>query len=232
MDALAHEYPSLSSYAYVGNNPVNAIDPDGRKIVIVSNKYSANMPNQSMKKMMEKAFRGQVNITFENGGIDYGSNFVMNINLKEGAELSKSEMAIYNSIKKYADNGDRLEVSVGDGSQDGEVDSWLFSMINPDNVDNLPEGTEGFTQLTSIDHFFDEQYAKQFINKGKGNYDGDHTYALSQGKDKFGFKWGKDYAPKDAGYQQVDVFDAKGIYHHTVKATQTENGPAFETFIK
>jgi len=33
VDPLAHEYPSLSPYVFVANSPVNAIDPDGRRIV-------------------------------------------------------------------------------------------------------------------------------------------------------------------------------------------------------
>ena len=32
VDPLAEKYPSISSYAYVANNPINAIDPDGRDI--------------------------------------------------------------------------------------------------------------------------------------------------------------------------------------------------------
>ena len=33
VDPLAEKYPSISPYAYVANNPLNAIDPDGREIV-------------------------------------------------------------------------------------------------------------------------------------------------------------------------------------------------------
>ena len=33
VDPLAEKYPSISSYAYVANNPINMIDPDGRYIV-------------------------------------------------------------------------------------------------------------------------------------------------------------------------------------------------------
>lgn len=36
MDPLAEKYETLSSYNYVSNNPVNAIDPDGRLIVYVN----------------------------------------------------------------------------------------------------------------------------------------------------------------------------------------------------
>ncbi|QYJ68237.1 RHS repeat-associated core domain-containing protein [Flavobacterium litorale] len=35
VDRLAEEYPSISSYAYVANNPINAIDPDGNRIIFV-----------------------------------------------------------------------------------------------------------------------------------------------------------------------------------------------------
>ncbi|MEC5395975.1 RHS repeat domain-containing protein [Bergeyella sp. RCAD1439] len=38
VDPLAEKYPSWSPYAYVANNPINAIDPDGRDIIFVTNK--------------------------------------------------------------------------------------------------------------------------------------------------------------------------------------------------
>ncbi|MGB6092438.1 MAG: RHS repeat-associated core domain-containing protein [Moheibacter sp.] len=36
VDPLAEKYPSISPYAYVANNPVNAIDPDGRLIIFIN----------------------------------------------------------------------------------------------------------------------------------------------------------------------------------------------------
>ncbi|PWJ59912.1 RHS repeat-associated protein [Dyadobacter jejuensis] len=35
VDPLAQEYPSVSPYAYVLNNPINAIDPDGRRVYFI-----------------------------------------------------------------------------------------------------------------------------------------------------------------------------------------------------
>lgn len=39
VDPLAADYPSLSPYVFVANNPINAIDPDGRKIIFVNGFY-------------------------------------------------------------------------------------------------------------------------------------------------------------------------------------------------
>jgi hypothetical protein len=41
-DPASKEYPSLSPYVYVGNNPLNAIDPDGQRIIFVNGFYSDN----------------------------------------------------------------------------------------------------------------------------------------------------------------------------------------------
>ncbi|MBB1140699.1 RHS repeat-associated core domain-containing protein [Myroides sp. WP-1] len=35
VDPLAEKYPNINPYTYVANNPINAIDPDGRKIIYV-----------------------------------------------------------------------------------------------------------------------------------------------------------------------------------------------------
>jgi uncharacterized protein RhaS with RHS repeats len=37
---LAGKYPGISPYAYVANNPINAIDPDGREIIIITGRDS------------------------------------------------------------------------------------------------------------------------------------------------------------------------------------------------
>ncbi|MGM5631434.1 RHS repeat-associated core domain-containing protein [Apibacter raozihei] len=35
VDPLTEKYPGTSAYAYVANNPINAIDPDGRDIIVL-----------------------------------------------------------------------------------------------------------------------------------------------------------------------------------------------------
>lgn len=41
MDPLAVEYAPISPYAYVANNPVNAIDTDGRRILFVNGYWNS-----------------------------------------------------------------------------------------------------------------------------------------------------------------------------------------------
>ena len=43
-DALQEKYPQHTSYLYVGSNPVNAIDPDGYKIVFINGKIGGGSP--------------------------------------------------------------------------------------------------------------------------------------------------------------------------------------------
>ncbi len=65
VDPLAEKYPAMSPYAYVGQNPVNYIDPDGKKIAIhyrYKNKNrvfkfgSRDIPNNRFVKATLKSF--------------------------------------------------------------------------------------------------------------------------------------------------------------------------------
>ena len=47
VDPLAEKYPSISPYAYVANNPINAIDPDGRLIIFINGMHTGDGGNRS-----------------------------------------------------------------------------------------------------------------------------------------------------------------------------------------
>ncbi|MGM0635275.1 MAG: hypothetical protein ACQESK_04370 [Bacteroidota bacterium] len=53
---MAEKYPSISSYAYVANNPINAIDPDGREIIIIGEKGKRTTYKQGMEYEGEDKF--------------------------------------------------------------------------------------------------------------------------------------------------------------------------------
>lgn len=69
VDPLATEYPAISPYAFVANNPINAVDPDGRKILFVNGYY--NTGDGTMPQWMAKKVIGMV------GGEGYwGTKFI------------------------------------------------------------------------------------------------------------------------------------------------------------
>ena len=39
VDPLAEKYPNISPYTYVANNPINAIDPDGKLIIFINGQH-------------------------------------------------------------------------------------------------------------------------------------------------------------------------------------------------
>ena len=47
VDPLFEKYPNINPYVYVANNPINAIDPDGKKIIFVygGNRYTFDGKN-------------------------------------------------------------------------------------------------------------------------------------------------------------------------------------------
>ena len=47
VDPLAEKYPGYSSYCYVMNNPINAIDPDGRVVIFVNGQHAGDGGNSS-----------------------------------------------------------------------------------------------------------------------------------------------------------------------------------------
>jgi len=50
VDPLAEKYPNIGGYVYVANNPINAIDPDGREIIITAGNESFTYnPNTKYK---------------------------------------------------------------------------------------------------------------------------------------------------------------------------------------
>ena len=59
MDPLAEKYYHISPYAYCAGDPVNLVDPDGRKIVITGDQQNKTI------KVLEDVYGGK---------LDFGDN--------------------------------------------------------------------------------------------------------------------------------------------------------------
>jgi RHS repeat-associated protein len=62
VDPLAEKYPSISPYAYVTNNPINAIDPDGRLIIFIYWMHTGDGGNRSYWNGLNKRIMKRVGV--------------------------------------------------------------------------------------------------------------------------------------------------------------------------
>ncbi|MCR4773311.1 MAG: RHS repeat-associated core domain-containing protein [Prevotella sp.] len=137
VDPLAEKYRNLDSYLYCANNPVNAIDPDGRDIHII---YKDN--KNQYQEYIFKGYRGKKSIAYPSNNFVRDFINAYNYNTKNGggkkmmlaATNSKYDIYLYDGNDKaidytpdteyYSQNGkkiirweSRTGIYVEDGSQ-------------------------------------------------------------------------------------------------------------------
>ena len=97
IDPLAEKYYNISPYAYCANNPINAKDLKGKKIVFVNGKIGGGSPSagksywngeNSMFVSGAKSFFQDNNVTFTD--MDYSYLSSANSRMNEGYEYAKS----------------------------------------------------------------------------------------------------------------------------------------------
>jgi len=92
VDPLAKKFASLSPYAFVANNPLNYIDPDGRDIVVLNDPKGANgAGHQAVLVSDGKGGWNYVSKDAFKGAIPYGAKPVVTVqNFKSIEEFAKS----------------------------------------------------------------------------------------------------------------------------------------------
>ncbi len=112
VDPLAADYPSLSPYVFVANNPINAIDLDGRKILFINGHYQDNWVGRNivmadkggaaywgggMASSAQKFFKDYSNITssnYINGSSKFGVDMSGQDRYKAGMEYAKANLKV------------------------------------------------------------------------------------------------------------------------------------------
>ena len=60
MDPLAEKYLGISTYAYVANSPINAIDPDGRLIIFINGQHAGDGGSRKYWNGLDNRIMNQV----------------------------------------------------------------------------------------------------------------------------------------------------------------------------
>jgi RHS repeat-associated protein len=112
VDPLAADYPSLSPYVFVANNPINAIDPDGRKILFINGHYQDNWVGRNivgsdkagaaywgddMASSAQKFFKDYSNITssnYINGSSKFAGDMSGQDRYKAGMAYAKANLEV------------------------------------------------------------------------------------------------------------------------------------------
>ena len=154
-DPEQNKYPQYTSYLFVGSNPINAIDPDGRKIIFINGKIGGGSPkagapywngiNSNFVKGA-KSFFNDKKVTFTNA--DYGYLSSAKEREKLGYKYAKSHYKQWISNMKSDEAFNLVSHSMGGAFSKG-IEEYLKEMgrkvkynvmINTfqvDRIDNL-----------------------------------------------------------------------------------------------
>ena len=141
MDPLTEKYYDVSPYAYCGNNPVNAIDPDGRKLALTSN---ITMSLATIQSTLPQSLRSYVRL--QDGYIDL--KFLEKGLSTMNGNISGNYQALYNIVS----DSRTVEFSITDkpnavnasGSPSTDLINFVPTEFFPD--DNLGNKAEWVTQ--------------------------------------------------------------------------------------
>ena len=92
VDPMAEKYYSISQYAYVANNPINIIDPDGKKLV-----YSIRAKDDTA-----------IRLTYSKGNFFYNDGRVYSAS---SGNYDKNAHVLLTQYRKILDSGDKVLIT-------------------------------------------------------------------------------------------------------------------------
>ena len=187
IDPLCEKYPYLSPYAYCGNNPMNAIDPDGRdywvikderekRITIKANYYAMKSDMKELNKALEfwNGLTYEINgynVSFELSAIEIPDGDYEN-NAKE--QFVSTQYMIIQSVKikngeEYRHDNIFLTGFIEDPNENGHTKGQIITIKNELN-ENLMTGEHEVGHSLGLVHSFSGLMTPDSNNKRRSRY--------------------------------------------------------------
>ncbi|MFT3919997.1 SpvB/TcaC N-terminal domain-containing protein [Cloacibacterium sp.] len=201
VDPLAEKYPSMSPYIYCANNPINAIDPDGRWIIYVNNSginyvykngnfYVANIYyNKDTKQYSVENTGKRYNPAISKGNptmyqylkalrkIENGGNLISRGQIKQLANDKLLHLHQKGAVNEVTDpvNPNNTQLSMNYGKKDNDSKHTLTTF----NINDLSGKDWKGIESSSIDelvahetqHEYDEAIGNSSDDTGQHNQD-------------------------------------------------------------
>jgi hypothetical protein len=154
MDPLAEKYYSISPYAYCANNPVNAIDPDGRSIYML---FYTTGNGENDDNMFKVAAETRMRDIMNGKGYDSSKDIVI---LQSVSDLGEIGSLVNNIVGKHSEKyGKTAEFDFWSHSGlDGPIGT---SPTSNNALDDLQMTIQGWSNID----FNWEKKASAYFNK-------------------------------------------------------------------
>ncbi|MCB9350314.1 MAG: hypothetical protein H6573_22785 [Lewinellaceae bacterium] len=174
VDPSAEKYESLTPYAYVGNMPVKAVDPDGREIIIILGRDE----NENISKTV-KYSNGKL---YNNDGSLYAGNDRFALYVK--SHLTKLESLEDNYVREVVSSLASSCYSHYIEGNDFEYGGATTSPLKSANSANegVPQGS--FLNIPETEELFKQRLGKEgveFSSTAIIGHELQHAYELDQG---------------------------------------------------
>ncbi len=242
LDPLAAEYPSLSPYDFVANNPIKFIDPDGKKIrtrgisntpyiKIVDNVFALKSIQEVAKPFIGRKF--DINFTHQNFATEYGPEYNNSKGYTTLSGMLSATTTNFNSNTTIAtkpnDAGQSFEYRYNDiGRLSTTIHEFYHSVIMR-NVKEKVKGTGDEYMNKMSDNQEHNLLAKKYRGKIVENlteYNEVHKLGLKEGEIQtlswMGLETTEEFKTTFDSKEKVDAHNAE-VTRLTIDVVETTN---------
>ncbi|CAM3815886.1 RHS repeat-associated core domain-containing protein [Flavobacterium branchiophilum] len=184
---LAEKYPNISPYVYVANNPINAIDPDGREIIyVIYNKDGSAKEELKYRNGNFYHNRGEGK-RYNPGKESLSPNMYKVLTAYRKIEKS-NDKELKNMLSTLADSKQTHYVTQGETNQN-EVDSQFYPENDLRNYQARQDVKNGEPVDTMTHYDFSEESKKDY-ERQEGVPDSDFSTVVHEMRHQFDFDQG------------------------------------------